>query len=185
MTYNKQINDLKKELEFCDFRFSNYQDIPSFVIKKIPELKQIKYIKNQIDLDLKRYKWLKENLPKKIKKVCEIGANMGYFSILLAKEFQVSVEAYESNRSYTNVCSILAKLVNLDKKLKFHNKSVNLNNINSLENYDLMINLNVLHHAGVFFDRKHINNKKDWMNYSISYLKKLGEKSNFDYSLSF
>ncbi len=179
MTYKQKIKDLKIIMEHCDFRFSNYQDIPPFVLKRIPELKEIKYKKRQIDLDLQRYEWLKKKLPKDISKVCEVGANMGYFSISLANEFKVLVHAFESNNSYTRICNILSDLVNLSKRLEFLNKSVSLESINSLENYDLIINLNVLHHAGVFFDNNLVKNNKEWIKYSITYLKNLRKKTKY------
>lgn len=175
-------NDIKKlisSLESCDFRFSNYQDIPPFIFKIIPELEKMKYKKKQIDLDIKRYEWLKTNLPKKISKICEVGSNMGYFSFSLANEFDVRVDSYESNKSYTDACKILTSLINLDKNLKFYNESVDLKNINLINSHDLAINLNVLHHAGVFFDKTLVKNFRDWPNYVISYLKKLGEKSEY------
>lgn len=176
---NNNIKKLISSLESCNFRFSNYQDIPPFIFKIIPELDTIKYKKKQIDLDIKRYEWLKMNLPKQISKICEVGSNMGYFSFSLANEFDVRVDSYESNKSYTVACEMLSKLINLDKNLKFYNKSVDLKSIDLINSHDLAINLNVLHHAGVFFDKILVKNFRDWTNYVISYLKKLGEKSEY------
>lgn len=179
MIINQKIKDLKKALESYNFRFSNYQDIPSFILNKIPELKDIKYKKNQIDLDSKRYVWIEKNIPKSINKACEIGSNLGYFAFSMANYHPFIVDAFEANKSYTHICNIFTKLVELEKKLKFYNESIDLKGISSLKNYDLIINLNVLHHAGVFFDQGSIYNKQDWINYSILYMKKLSEKSKF------
>ena len=179
MINNQKIKDLKNTLESYDFRFSNYQDIPSFILQKIPELQKIKYKKNQIDLDSKRYEWIEKNLPKDINKICEIGSNLGYFAFSLANYYPFIVDAYEANESYTSVCNIFTKLVELESKLKFYSQSIDINGIDSLKKYDLIINLNVLHHAGIFFDKSIISNKQDWIDYAILYMQKLNKISKY------
>lgn len=179
MNRKDSIEKLKNILESYDFRFANYQEIPQFVFDQIPCIRLIKYKKKQVDIDYKRYVWLKKNLSKKVKKVCEIGSNIGYFSSSLAKDYSFFVQAYEPNNLYAKVSKIISNLTKLDNRLKIYNEGINLHNIKKLDSHDLTINLNVLHHAGCSYDVALFKDNMKWEDYVISYLKKLSTKSNY------
>ena len=171
---------IKETLENSKFRFSNYQEFPTFLIKKYPELSKIEYTVNQINLDQKRYEWLLKNLPEdKYKNICEIGANIGFQSISFAYDFRANIDCFETNTDYANLIFLISKLIKLDPLINSSDKSINLENISNLNHYDLIINLNVLHHAGCIFDTQHVKKLDDWFDYSEKYLNKLLSKSKY------
>ncbi len=176
---NKLIENSINLLENSFDRFSNYQGLPEFIFDKIPELRNLKYKRNQINLDFSRYKWLKENLNYEVSSVLDIGANLGYFSFSLANDLNVKVDLYEPYKTYYEVSKNLCSLIKFNKKMNLFNDSIGLNNISEIQKYDLVINLNILHHAGVFFDKKRFKEFDNWLEYSKIYLGKLREKSKF------
>ena len=100
---DKLIKNSINLLENSSDRFSNYQGLPEFIFDKIPELRNLKYKRNQINLDYGRYKWLKENLNYKLSSVLDIGANLCYFSFSLVNDLSVKVDSYEPYKIYYDV----------------------------------------------------------------------------------
>lgn len=160
-------------------RFSNYQKIPEFVIEKIPELKKIDYCQRKIELDSPRYKWLRKHFQCNDFTAVEIGANLGYFSMTLAEEYNAKITVYESIPEYAKICQILCRIANLQDKIQVHDKSITIDDLKSIPFSDLMIHLNVLHHAGSSFDGEKIGSISDWHQYARQYLLKLSEKSSY------
>lgn len=80
--------------------------------------------------------------------VCDIGANMGYFSIRLIEDFNCNVMAWEFHQ-YEQRKKIIAKN-KLDKKLMYINRKLSLEDVNimrSICKFDLVLALSVLHHV--------------------------------------
>ena len=173
------IFELIKILENSKFRFSNYQDLPGFIFEKIPELKKIKYKKNQLNLDNARYSWLKGLVDSEIQRVSEIGSNIGFFSFNMTNDFGVNYESYEVNKDYSEVNKKLSRLLKLNHLLKAYTISMNLKSLLDMKEHDLHINLNVLHHAGTAFDKDLINSQSDWFEYSKNYLGNLSKKGKY------
>ena len=148
-------------------RHSNYQNI---VTKKLN--------RKIINHDQLRFNWVKKLIPiKKItRSLIDVGSNLGYFCLRFAKELNYYATGYEYEKPTFNKANLLKKKLN---NIKYINKGLTIKDLNNLKNADLIIHLNVLHHAGHMYDKKLISNEKDWMRYSIRYLKKLSIKSKY------
>jgi hypothetical protein len=172
MTFNDQIkNDLKEALSFKG-RFSHYQELPPCVLNRLNEIALLfEYQRAQLPLDSSRYSWIVSNLDTNNLNTIDIGANLGYFSIRLASEANANVHAYEALKEYAKSIELFSKVCDIEDKLKVTQQSLNLNDITNLKNVDLTLHLNVLHHAGVFFDNKKVKTTSDWYDYSVEHLR--------------
>ena len=150
-------------------RHSNYQNFSEYSKKTK---------KNIINLDKLRFDWVEKLISSKIKiyTVTDIGSNLGYMCLKFNKIFKSSCTGFEYERPAYNKAKKIAKS---KKNIKYFNKGLTLSTLNSLNKSDLIVHLNVLHHAGHMYDKKLINNSRDWKNYSLKYLKILSKKSKF------
>jgi len=160
-------------------RFSNYQKIPEFVLEKIPDLRNIDYCQSQMELDTPRYKWLKERYRSDDFTVVEIGANLGYFAMTLAEECNARATVYEPIAEYAEVCRILCRVLKLQDKIQVSSRSIAIDDLESISSSDLIIHLNVLHHAGSSFDVAQIDSISDWHRYAHRYLRRLSKKASY------
>lgn len=135
-------------------------------------------LKNKkINLDNLRFDWIKQIIAKrKIKSLTDIGSNLGYMCVMFNKHYDTKCIGYEYEKPTFVRANKLKK--NIDN-IKYINKGLNLKNLNKIKYSDLIVHLNVLHHAGHMYDKKIIYDKKDWLDYSIKYLKILSQKSKF------
>jgi hypothetical protein len=150
-------------------RHSNYQN---FI--------ESKYIKNKnyINLDEIRFDWIKKIIKSsdKIKSITDIGSNLGYMCLKFNEHFKTQSVGYE----YEKPTFIKAnKIKNKIKDVKYINKGLNISNLSKIKKTDLLVHLNVLHHAGHMYDKKLIKSKNDWTKYSIKYLNLLTKKSKY------
>ena len=142
--------------------------------------------KNQIDTDEIRFRWFKKIISSKIKlkSITDIGSNLGYFCLRFNKHFNTNCVGYEYEKLTYKRANKLKKKNN---NIKYFNLGLNLANLNSIRNTDLILNLNVLHHAGHMYDKKIVkiknrrnnNSKLDWATYSSKYLNILSRKSKY------
>lgn len=176
----KDITNLKNLLNKKKFRFNNYQEIPKFIQKELLK-KSIKlnYRQHQLLLDDSRLKFLTKNLKKKPKKVTEIGSNLGYFVFNLARKYNAKITGYEPINNYAKITKQLSKFAKLEKNIIIINDSIKLSNIKKLEKTDLIVELNVLHHAGNYFDILSVKKLGGWRNYALKRLTLLKKKANF------
>ncbi|MFL2755934.1 MAG: hypothetical protein ACJ0BE_01575 [Dehalococcoidia bacterium] len=172
MTFNDQIkNDLKDTLSFKG-RFSHYQELPPCVLNRLNEIDlPFDYQRAQLPLDSSRYSWIISNVDTNNLNVIDIGANLGYFSIRLASEANANVHAYEALKEYAKSIELFSRVCDLEDKLKVTQQSINLNEILDFKNIDLTLHLNVLHHAGVFFDSERVKTTADWYDYAVDHLR--------------
>jgi len=160
-------------------KFGHYQQIPPAIIKKAPGLKNINYNQDQVELDSERYAWLKSVYRGANFDAIEIGANLGYFSLSLAAELGASVEVYEPISVYMEVCKILSRLSGIECLIHIQNNSLEAKDLKFLRNVDLIINLNVLHHAGCTFDIDMVQTRSEWEVYAKRYLTLLSHKTRY------
>ncbi len=132
-------------------KHSNYQNIPEFVKESIGYSETIN---EEWRGDTARYKYIIDvvrNL--KPKSVCDVGANTGLFSLSLAHQFpDVKVTAFEGNEIHVEFMTLVKEAFSLEN-IEIKNLYVDYEGIQYLGRYDMMLNLNVLHHAGVDFDK--------------------------------
>ena len=82
----KHITNLKSLLNKKNFNFNNYQQIPNFITKELlKDSIKLNYKQDQLLLDKLRLEFLTKHLDKKPKRIIEIGSNLGYFVLSLAK----------------------------------------------------------------------------------------------------
>jgi hypothetical protein len=178
MDFGNQIkNDLMDILSF-EGRFSHYQELAPCVQKRLKGLETLSsYQSNQLPLDSARYEWIESNLNIQNAKVVDLGANLGYFSIRLASERNCYVHAYEALPEYAKSIEMSSQICEVQDFLKVSTKSITLEDIKQLEPTDLFLHLNVLHHAGIFYDKNKIFNSNDWYQYALNHLKFLSNVS--------
>ena len=154
-----------------------YQTLPPKLLNQYPELNCVSYDRR---LDKFRYKWITNHLNFHKKKVVEIGANIGYFSTRIADEFDAMVHAYEANSYHKKAIKLISSLMNIpNNRLIIHNKTVSFYNDESLEGGDVLILLNVLHHAGEDFMSKEVITLNAWGKNVKGILQSLSGKFNF------
>lgn len=175
--FQENLEHLEQVLAEGDVRFSKYQSIPDFVRDKLVGLGgKIVYSPNQIDLDARRFQFLKTVLPREAVTVVEIGANLGYFGLSLAHDRPCKYIGYEPLEFCVSAASALAELGDVSSHCEFRNEPVDLKDIRNLPDADLIIELNVLHHAGALFDKDQMQ-KLGWRAYGLARLKALRERS--------
>lgn len=169
---------LMKSFNSKGVRFSNYQDIPQFVTEKLENIDTTEhYEKSQLNLDHARYEFLENSLECNSLSVTEIGANLGYFLLRLAKEKRCVVTGYEPISEYAQAASLMSQLTDIDDYCTFHSKGVLFDDIRSLPTCDLIIELNVLHHAGNIFDKEKVASFSSWETYAINRLAAMRDKA--------
>jgi len=173
---NILLSNLKELLESNNGRFSNYQELAPCVLDKIGKYISKTYSQNQIPLDRVRYNWLIKQIKPNRMSVIEIGSNLGYFILRLASEFNASVKAYEPVFEYSKATSLMAELCDLAKNISCISDGLLKEDLFKLSKSDLIINLNVLHHAGVEYDSESLKNAGGWQNYFLEYLSILSQK---------
>lgn len=169
---------LLQDLKSDGFRFSNYQELPKFALNYLARAGvDIDYQKDQLSLDDARFAFLAEYWPAQPGRVAEIGSNIGYFCLRLAYEFRCIATGYEPISSYSRASSAIAELCELSDYCQFQADPINLKDIAKLEEVDLLIELNVLHHAGTVFDVDEVIALGSWRSYAVERLAQLKKRS--------
>lgn len=173
---NKPVDsrDFRRLLEFTD-RFSHYQQIPPCALQCFPDDMREIYRTKQGNLDDRRYEWITANLHIENTTVADLGANLGYFTLRLASEFGAHVDAYEPLLEYGELIRWFSEMCDLDSKIRVHQTVVGRKEIDQLKKVELFLHLNVLHHAGVFFDQGIVNSTDDWTTYSNDHISQLSK----------
>lgn len=159
-------------------RFANYQTLPPVAAARLPGLARTSYRQQQLSLDEPRYHWLTQELNVSGMKVLEIGASLGYFALSLAAEHSVQATAYEPVPAYSEACTLLAEICGLARRVTCVNAAVGLDDLEGLPEVDLIIHLNVLHHAGTVYDAKQVRQMGGWEAYVVEYLWRLSTRAN-------
>jgi hypothetical protein len=155
-------------------KHSVYQNIPGFVKK---ELDYNEEINEDWRGDTARYRFLMDNVDFQYKVVGDFGANTGFFSLSLAFEFQnASFIAYEMNPNHVDFMESIKRYFDLGNFV-VEKKNLNLSGIEDIIQHDILLNFNVLHHAGVDFDKDIIHDEYAFRHYAEKYLAKLKTKT--------
>ncbi len=167
--------DLLKEMLAGEGRHSNYQCLPPYLPDELSE-----NIGDVISkrLDEQRFIWMKENCSLHGKEVIEIGSNINYFSIRMAKELDAKVFAYELDSKLCNAGKLIASMCGLSNEIEFINEGVDFKKLKSLPKVDAILFFNVLHHAGYDFDKDYVQSIDDWYQHAKNYLEQLGSVAN-------
>jgi hypothetical protein len=169
---------LKEKLEALyndGSKHSRYQNIPEFVRN---ELGYTETIDENWRGDTARYAYLTKTLQfGEAKSIGEIGANTGFFTLSLAHANPSSTfYAYEINATHAAFIQDIADSFEM-KNLVIKAQGVDMEGIELMENHDILLNYNVLHHAGVDFDTDMIASVKAYEAYATEYLKRMASKT--------
>ncbi len=169
---------LKEKLEALyndGSKHSRYQNIPEFVRN---ELGYTETIDENWRGDTARYAYLLKALQfGEGKSIGEIGANTGFFTLSLAHAHPTSTfYAYEINATHAAFIQDIADSFGM-KNLVIKAQGVDMEGVALMENHDILLNYNVLHHAGVDFDTALISSVDEYEAYATEYLKRMAGKS--------
>jgi hypothetical protein len=156
-------------------KHSNYQNIPQFVMN---ELGYSETIDENWRGDSARYRYILGEVdlfPSAV--VGDVGANTGFFALSLGNHFKdCAFTAYEANTNHVQFIQLVIDYFELDN-VRVKQSMVDLSGIDELGHHDVLLHLNVLHHAGHDFDHDLIGKVEDFESYAFAYLGKLGAKT--------
>lgn len=170
--------DLKEKLSSLyndQSKHSRYQNIPKFVREKIG---YNEYINEEWRGDTARYNYILNQIQfSDNMKVADIGANTGFFTLSLAHTFKECLfTAYEPNKKHAEFIQEIIKnfdICNVD----IDSLAIGMNEIDEISYYDIIIFLNIIHHAGIDFDREYIEDIGDFSKYAKEYITRLRHKT--------
>ncbi|MCC3374062.1 hypothetical protein [Cohnella sp. REN36] len=170
-----ELNSMLKKLYNDESKHSRYQNIPKFV-------REAANYSEEIDEswrgDTARYEYVKRTINIDDGEIiADIGANTGFFTLSLANENKnAKFIAYEPNINHAAFISEIADHFQLSN-VEIRGQSIGLKEINQISVSDRMILFNVLHHAGVDFDKELVRTKADFKEYAFQYLNQLRKKT--------
>lgn len=104
---------------------------------------------------------------------CDFGANTGFFSLSLAHQMpRARVLAVEANPNHASFIDTLAQAFELTG-LQVLPQAITLDRLGEIGQHEVLLHLNVLHHAGADFDRERVSGVADFGAYAIEYLRRL------------
>lgn len=159
-----------------DTKHSNYQNVPEFVRE---QLGYSETIDEEWRGDTARYGYIQESLEFKTGMIIgDIGANTGFFTLSLGHLYKdLTFIAYEANPNHVEFMELIIKEFGL-RNILIKKFIVDLDNIEQLQAHNILLFLNVLHHAGYDFDNHIISNKvEEFEKYALEYLLRLKEKT--------
>lgn len=123
-------------------KHSNYQKLAIDVSKIINQ----ENLTIQSRQEEERFKYILKNVNIKGKRILDIGCNTGFFSFESLKHGAEHVDCYEGNKSHAEFVEIASSLTENYEKLRVINVYFSFDE--QPEEYDLIFNLNVVHHLG-------------------------------------
>ncbi len=104
------------------------------------------------------------------KSVIDVGANTGFFTLSIAEDFPaVQVTACEPNAAHAEIVRLLAEVAGR-ANVTVTETPASLSNLQAFESHDVVLHLNILHHAGSDFDKALVASVEDFERYGVSYL---------------
>lgn len=122
--------------------------------------------------DRTRLDYLRTRLNFEGLRVVDIGANTGYFSLTLARDLGAQVTAIEPDPANRDFLREVARQYGLSN-MAVSDEAVTQATVGHLPATDLVLLLNVLHHAGADFDGALVADRSDMPGYLTRYLRAL------------
>lgn len=156
-------------------KHANYQNVPAFVRDALGYQESID---ESWRGDTARYAYLLQELDLYPgQRVADVGANTGFFVLSLAQRFpDCYFVAYETNPNHVDFIRLVVEAFGL-ANVSVQASSIDLQGVQDLPAFDVLLHLNVLHHAGHDFDRGKVNAPQDIDRYAAAYLGSLADKS--------
>lgn len=146
-----------------------YQQLPAFLTRDFG-------IRAPVDErwrgDRTRLDYLRSRIDFTGLRVVDIGANTGFFSLTLAHDDAAQVTAVEPDPANNAFLQAVGQHYGLDR-MQASATPVTLDTVGALPESDLVLLLNVLHHAGDDFDRTHVPDAGALAAYMTEYLARL------------
>lgn len=167
--------DLEKDIIANLKSSSEYRRLPKRALKKL-SLNTKFYKDDKFGIEI-RYDLIRNKLLNRgFNSMVDLGGKNGYFSLQMLDENIVSrAWVYNVAENALSFGSKIARYLGLENKIDFIEKKLSLENINNIPDADLVLCLNLIHHAGVFFDIDLVSNK-GWAEYTVDFLKILRKK---------
>lgn len=124
--------------------------------------------------DRSRLAYLRTCVDFKGLRIVDIGANTGFFSLTLAHDDGASVTAVEPDPANRDFLKAVGQHYGL-QHLNVSDAPVTLDTVGNLPQSDLVLLLNVLHHAGDDFDRAYVPEAAALQAYMTDYLGRLAK----------
>ena len=155
-------------------KHSTYQTVPDFISDAIDY--QVA-IDEGWRGDRVRLRWFERVLAGEPgRRWADFGANTGFFSLSLANADPArEVLAIEGNPNHAEFIRTIAEGFGL-RNLEVLSRAIAIDDLTSLPALDVMLHLNVLHHAGADFDAGKVGSAADFPAYAREYLGRLRER---------
>lgn len=152
-------------------KHSSYQSIPAFISNALGYQESIQ---QNWRGDNNRYEYLVAQLsPQPGERWADFGANTGFFTYSLAHAFpQTSFLAIEANSDHAHFLREVKRAFELTN-VNICAESIGIENLGKLRQFDVLLHLNVLHHAGSDFDRNDVVDQVSFQAYAVRYLAQL------------
>ena len=156
-------------------KHDRYQNLPAFVQEALG-------FNTDIDEnwrgDTARYSLLEQSLSLKDgERLSDIGANTGFFTLSLAHRFPgARFAAYEMNPQHVAYIREIAAHFGMEH-VEVVEQGVDLQHAGEITPCDVMLHFNVLHHAGVDFDKERISSPGKFRDYAVEYLSRLARRT--------
>jgi hypothetical protein len=127
----------------------------------------------KVRLDRARFDWMNRKSVLSGRRILELGANTGYFSLRAVSELGATSTIYEPDANLCEIIRTSAEILGVEDRIDVRQEGVVLEGIEKLPPADVLINFNVLHHAGKEFDRGKVRSAGEWSSYATDYLARL------------
>lgn len=133
-----------KKLYAHPSKHSNYQELPS----RLRAMLAMKAQTHQARHDIARLQFISEHLSVKDTNILDIGANTGFFSFEMLERGASATTLYEGNAAHADFIRICAEVLGVADKLTVFDCYYHFEDKPSTIPFDIVLLLNVLHHAG-------------------------------------
>ena len=164
MSSHTDISDIGKmklrDLYFADSKHGSYQPVPDTFTDFIPEAMIDPFWRSPIP----RIELLRKELSgfPSGTEIAEIGANTGFQSICLAQQFpDLQFIAFEGTKSHADFLQLSAELLKISN-IEVVNEYTSPREILGRYPNSIVLDFNVLHHAGSDFSSRKIHSVEDW-----------------------
>jgi len=156
-------------------KHSVYQSVPTFLAQALGYQEEIHSLWRS---DAPRYDYLASRLDLSPgASVADVGANTGFFSLNLAHDRpDIQVAAYEMNPRHAEFIRLAAVTCGLDG-VEVRTESCDLAGWAKLPEFEAVLLLNVLHHAGFDFDREIADDNAAFTAHACDYLTRLRSRA--------
>jgi len=162
-----QLHDLYSQSS----KHSAYQSIPEFVATALDYDERI--VREWRD-DKNRLGYILSKLaPSPGERWGDFGANTGFFAFTLANLCKnANIVAIEANESHAQFLRLVKKSFQFGN-VEVIEKSIGFDLIDEMGMFDVLLHLNVLHHAGADFDKQYVFDVETFLEYAVRYITKL------------